>query len=47
MACRQVCQCTGSLQLRVLRLGFLQDGDVGGGVSGPASEKGVENNAVP
>jgi hypothetical protein len=27
MACDQVCQCTVSLQLRVLRLGFLQDGD--------------------
>jgi hypothetical protein len=32
MACGQVCQCTGSLQLRVLCLGFLQDGDVGVGV---------------
>jgi hypothetical protein len=32
MACGQVCQCTGSLQLLVLRLGFLQDGDVGIGV---------------
>jgi hypothetical protein len=32
MACGQVCQCTGSLQLRVLRLGLLQDGDVGVGV---------------
>jgi len=28
MACGQVCQCTGSLQLRVFRLGFLQDGDI-------------------
>jgi hypothetical protein len=32
MACGQVCQCTDSLQLRVLCLGFLQDGDVGIGV---------------
>ena len=32
MACGQACQCTGLLQLRVLRLGFLQDGDVGVGV---------------
>src|SRR5213592_2459198 len=32
MACGQVSQCTVSLQLRVLRLGFLQDGDVGVGV---------------
>src|SRR4029077_16192773 len=32
MACGQVSQCTGSLQLGVLRLGFLQDGDVGVGV---------------
>ena len=32
MACGQVCQCTGSLQLRALRLGFLQDGNVGVGV---------------
>src|SRR2546427_4496513 len=32
MACGQVCQCTGSLQLRVLRFCFLQDGDVGVGV---------------
>jgi hypothetical protein len=29
MACGQVCQCRGSLQLRVLCLGFFQDGDVG------------------
>jgi hypothetical protein len=36
MACRQVCQCTGSLQLRVVHLGFLQDGDVGVGVFGMA-----------
>src|ERR1700687_2908773 len=32
MACGQVCQCTGSLQLSVLRLGLLEDGDVGVGV---------------
>jgi len=32
MACGLVSQCTGSLQLCVLRLGFLQDGDVGVGI---------------
>jgi hypothetical protein len=32
MACGQVCQRTGSMQLRVLRLRFLQDGEVGVGV---------------
>jgi hypothetical protein len=32
MACGQVCQCTGSLQLGVIRFGLLEDGDVGVGV---------------
>ena len=38
MACGQVSQCMGSLQLGVLRLGLLQDGDVGVGVF-PEREK--------
>jgi hypothetical protein len=45
MACGQVSQCTGSLQLLVLRFGFLQDGDVGVGVfpEGRSPDSGWRN----